>query len=71
MYTHMNMYNVHMYVSLALEWVEFLHQKYTDFNEVCKEIEMEIDRLTGHNKGISAVPINLIWVSTLLMVNQL
>lgn len=44
------------------EWAEFLHQKgkkYTDFDEVRKEIESETDRMTGSNKGISAVPINL------------
>ena len=44
------------------EWAEFLHQKgkkYTDFAEVRKEIEAETDRITGSNKGISPVPINL------------
>lgn len=44
------------------EWAEFLHQKgkkYVDFNEVRKEIEAETDRMTGSNKGISSVPINL------------
>ncbi len=44
------------------EWAEFLHQKgkkYTDFNEVRREIEAETDRMTGKNKGISPVPINL------------
>lgn len=44
------------------EWAEFLHQKgkkYTDFDEVRKEIEDETDRMTGSNKGISAIPINL------------
>ena len=44
------------------EWAEFLHQKgkkYTDFDEVRKEIEAETDRLTGKNKGISPIPINL------------
>ncbi len=44
------------------EWAEFLHQKgkkFTDFDEVRKEIELETDRMTGSNKGISAVPINL------------
>ena len=44
------------------EYAEFLHQKgkkYTDFNEVRKEIEAETDRVTGQKKGISAVPINL------------
>ena len=44
------------------EWAEFLHQKgkkLTDFDEVRKEIEAETDRMTGSNKGISSVPINL------------
>jgi len=44
------------------EYAEFLHQKgkkYTDFSEVRKEIEAETDRMTGSNKGISPVPINL------------
>ena len=48
--------------SCITEWAEFLHQKgkkYTDFSEVRKEIEAETDRLTGKNKGISSVPINL------------
>ena len=55
-------YGICMYLRLVSEWAEFLHQKgkkYTDFSEVRKEIEMETERLTGHNKGISAVPINL------------
>lgn len=30
-----------------------------DFDEVRKEIEAETDRVTGSNKGISNVPINL------------
>jgi dynamin GTPase len=44
------------------EWAEFLHckgKKFTDFTEVRKEIEDETDRITGSNKGISAIPINL------------
>ncbi|XP_042565221.1 dynamin-1a isoform X2 [Clupea harengus] len=44
------------------EFAEFLHckgKKFTDFNEVRQEIEAETDRATGHNKGISPVPINL------------
>nr|XP_018670134.1 dynamin-1 isoform X16 [Ciona intestinalis] len=44
------------------EWGEFLHckgKKFTDFNEIRKEIEEETDRMTGSNKGISAIPINL------------
>ena len=47
---------------ISVEFAEFLHQKgrkYTDFDEVRREIEAETDRLTGKNKGISAVPINL------------
>lgn len=30
-----------------------------DFDEVRKEIENETDRVTGSNKGISNIPINL------------
>lgn len=44
------------------EWAEFLHckgKKFTDFDEVRQEIESETDRVTGANKGISPVPINL------------
>ncbi|XP_071801870.1 dynamin-1-like isoform X4 [Asterias amurensis] len=44
------------------EYGEFLHcrgKKFTDFDEIRKEIEAETDRITGSNKGISAVPINL------------
>ncbi|XP_069121087.1 dynamin-1-like isoform X3 [Argopecten irradians] len=44
------------------EYAEFLHQKgkpYSDFDLVRKEIEAETDRMTGSNKGISNVPINL------------
>jgi dynamin GTPase len=44
------------------EWGEFLHckgKKFTDFTEIRLEIEADTDRLTGTNKGISNVPINL------------
>jgi dynamin GTPase len=44
------------------EYAEFLHckgKKFTDFEQVRKEIEEETDRQTGSNKGISSVPINL------------
>ncbi|KAI8429663.1 hypothetical protein MSG28_000238 [Choristoneura fumiferana] len=44
------------------EYAEFLHckgKKFVDFNEVRAEIEAETDRITGSNKGISPVPINL------------
>ncbi|XP_029165070.1 dynamin isoform X11 [Nylanderia fulva] len=40
----------------------FLHckgKKFVDFEEVRKEIEAETDRVTGSNKGISNIPINL------------
>ncbi|KAJ8038664.1 Dynamin-1 [Holothuria leucospilota] len=44
------------------EYGEFLHckgKKFTDFNEIRQEIEAETDRITGSNKGISNIPINL------------
>nr|XP_006116332.1 dynamin-2 isoform X6 [Pelodiscus sinensis] len=44
------------------EYAEFLHcksKKFTDFDEVRQEIEAETDRVTGSNKGISPIPINL------------
>ncbi|KAJ3594565.1 hypothetical protein NHX12_003872 [Muraenolepis orangiensis] len=49
-------------ISANAEWAEFLHckgKKFTDFDEVRQEIEAETDRVTGGNKGISSVPINL------------
>uniref|UniRef100_A0A0X3PQ02 dynamin GTPase n=1 Tax=Schistocephalus solidus TaxID=70667 RepID=A0A0X3PQ02_SCHSO len=49
-------------VTAASEYAEFVHLKgktFTDFEEVCKEIEAETDRETGPNKGISNKPINL------------
>uniref|UniRef100_A0A8D3C362 Interferon-induced GTP-binding protein Mx n=1 Tax=Scophthalmus maximus TaxID=52904 RepID=A0A8D3C362_SCOMX len=50
------------YIFILSEWAEFLHckgKKFTDFDEVRQEIEAETDRVTGANKGISPVPINL------------
>ncbi|KAF3844115.1 hypothetical protein F7725_016163 [Dissostichus mawsoni] len=50
---------------LTLKWAkyaEFLHckgRKFVDFDEVRLEIEAETERITGSNKGISTVPINL------------
>lgn len=44
------------------EYAEFIHtkgKKFTDFSLVRKEIEDETDRVTGGNKGISNIPINL------------
>ena len=43
------------------EWGQFLHvdKRFTDFNEIRKEIERETFRVAGQNKGISKLPINL------------
>uniref|UniRef100_A0A8D1NF96 dynamin GTPase n=1 Tax=Sus scrofa TaxID=9823 RepID=A0A8D1NF96_PIG len=49
-------------VTSKAEYAEFLHckgKKFTDFDEVRHEIEVETDRVTGMNKGISSIPINL------------
>ncbi|XP_030063789.1 dynamin-1 isoform X2 [Microcaecilia unicolor] len=49
-------------VNCLTEYAEFLHckgKKFVDFEEVRQEIESETDRITGTNKGISPVPINL------------
>ncbi|XP_005106583.1 dynamin-1-like protein isoform X1 [Aplysia californica] len=46
----------------AQEWAKFLHTKnkiYTDFSEVCQEIQNETDRMSGTNKGICSEPIVL------------
>ena len=55
------MYRKHLII-LCLEYGEFLHckgQKFMDFLSIMKEIEDETDRVTGSNKGISNLPINL------------
>ncbi|XP_053195143.1 dynamin-3 isoform X1 [Scomber japonicus] len=49
-------------VNNKAEYAEFLHckgKKFVDFDEVRGEIEAETDRITGSNKGISPIPINL------------
>ncbi|XP_068606204.1 dynamin-2 [Brachionichthys hirsutus] len=49
-------------VNNKAEYAEFLHckgKKFVDFEEVRAEIESETDRITGSNKGISTIPINL------------
>ncbi|XP_035470151.1 dynamin-3 isoform X3 [Scophthalmus maximus] len=49
-------------VNNKAEYAEFLHckgKKFVDFEEVRAEIEAETDRITGSNKGISPIPINL------------
>ncbi|XP_043555821.1 dynamin-3-like isoform X5 [Chiloscyllium plagiosum] len=49
-------------VNCNTEYAEFLHckgRKFTDFEEARCEIEVETNRVTGTNKGISSIPINL------------
>ncbi|MCI4389341.1 hypothetical protein PGIGA_G00096870 [Pangasianodon gigas] len=49
-------------ISSSSEYAEFLHckgKKFANFDEVRQEIEAETDRVTGANKGISSIPINL------------
>ncbi|MBN3297540.1 DYN3 protein, partial [Amia calva] len=49
-------------INSPTEYAEFLHckgKKFVDFDEVRQEIDAETDRVTGINKGISPVPINL------------
>ncbi|XP_058861369.1 dynamin-1 isoform X3 [Acipenser ruthenus] len=49
-------------INCPTEYAEFLHckgKKFVDFEEVRMEIEAETDRITGSNKGISSIPINL------------
>ncbi|KAJ8474116.1 hypothetical protein ONZ51_g7431 [Trametes cubensis] len=43
------------------EWGQFLHidKRFTDFNEIRREIEQETFRVAGQNKGISKLPIHL------------
>lgn len=46
----------------AVEYGEFLHAKgkvFSNFEDIRREIEAETDRLTGTNKAISNIPINL------------
>ena len=43
------------------EWGQFLHidKRFTEFDEIRKEIEQETFRVAGQNKGISRLPIHL------------
>ncbi|KAL4062526.1 dynamin protein dnm1 [Scleroderma citrinum] len=43
------------------EWAQFLHidKRFTDFDEVRREIEQETFRVAGQNKGVSKLPISL------------
>jgi dynamin 1-like protein len=47
--------------SVAREWGQFLHidKKFTDFEDIRREIEQETFRVAGQNKGISKLPISL------------
>jgi len=45
-----------------LEWGEFQHtgdKKFIHFDEICKEIVKETDRITGSNLCVSSIPIGL------------
>ncbi|CRK87076.1 CLUMA_CG000842, isoform A [Clunio marinus] len=47
---------------LSDEWIEFLHnpeKKFTNYSDVCKEIERQTDIVAGKDKGISDEPISL------------
>ncbi|RKF78212.1 Dynamin-related protein DNM1 [Golovinomyces cichoracearum] len=49
-------------ISAQSEWAEFHHipnRKFTDFQDVKREIENETARIAGSNKGINRQPINL------------
>ncbi len=50
------------YVARRSEWAEFHHipnRRFTDFQDVKREIENETTRVAGSNKGITRQPINL------------
>jgi dynamin GTPase len=50
------------FMVLYIEYGEFLHCKgriFSDFDEIRREIEVDTERVTGRNKGISNLPINL------------
>lgn len=54
--------HLNSHLSVLSEYGEFLHsrgERFTDFNEICREIVRETNRLTGSNKGLSAVPMHL------------
>jgi len=45
-----------------VEWGEFLHcpgKKFTNFHEICDEIERQTQKLAGDNKAVSNTPIHL------------
>ena len=60
-------------IIIVSEYGEFLHckdKKFTNFDDIRKEIESETDKVTGSNKGISNIPINLRLYSPNGMYNQ-
>jgi dynamin 1-like protein len=49
-------------VAIQPEWAEFHHipnRRFTEFQDVKREIENETARIAGNNKGINRQPINL------------
>ena len=49
-------------INSSSEYGQFLHcrdRKFSNFDDICREIQAETDRVTGRNKGISNLPINL------------
>ncbi|KAJ7566774.1 hypothetical protein O6H91_02G117900 [Diphasiastrum complanatum] len=53
---------LHKLIAEGQEYAEFLHlpnKRFVDFSLVRKEIEDETDKVTGHSKQISTVPIHL------------
>lgn len=49
-------------VATQPEWAEFHHipnRRFTEFQDVKREIENETARIAGNNKGINRQPINL------------
>jgi dynamin 1-like protein len=62
MYVHRICMFVHATDTALKEWGEFLHKPneiFYDFNQIREEIVRETDRMSGKNKGISHMPINL------------
>ncbi|KAF1743629.1 hypothetical protein MXB_4397 [Myxobolus squamalis] len=51
--------NISLFIKDHAVFVHKPNVHYTDFSEVCREIEIETDRVTGKNKNVSPIPINL------------
>jgi len=59
-------YSIEQHTGLGVgsqqEWAEFHHipnRRFTEFQDVKREIENETARIAGNNKGINRSPINL------------